>query len=59
MDALEEWFPEVPLKQKSIFLETLNKPEVLSSIAEQIAKQSYHTRSKEDGVGSIYCSRLP
>ena len=45
MDALEEWFPEVPLKQKSIFLETLNKPEVLSSIAEQIAKHSYHTRS--------------
>lgn len=59
LDALEELFTEVPLKQKSIFLETLNKPEVLSSIAEQIAKHSYHTRSKEDGAGSIYCSRLP
>jgi hypothetical protein len=33
MDALEELFPEIPLKQKSIFLGTLNKPaEVLSSI---------------------------
>jgi len=32
MDALEDLFPEVPISDKSIFLETLNKPEVLNSI---------------------------
>ena len=32
MDALEDLFPEVPISHKTIFLETLNKPEVLKSI---------------------------
>ncbi len=33
MDALEDLFPEVPIiGHKTIFLETLNKPEVLKSI---------------------------
>ena len=32
MEALEDLFPEVPMSQKTIFLETLNKPEVLKSI---------------------------
>ena len=32
MDPLEDVFPEDPMSQKTIFLETLNKPEVLKSI---------------------------
>jgi hypothetical protein len=32
MEALEDLFPENPISQKTIFLETLNKPEVLESI---------------------------
>ena len=32
MNALKDLFPEVPMSQKTIFLETLNKPEVLESI---------------------------
>ena len=32
MDALEDLFPEIPISNKTLFLETLNKPEVLKSI---------------------------
>ena len=28
MDAFEDLFPEIPISHKTIFLETLNKPEV-------------------------------
>ena len=32
LDALEDLFPEIPISNKTLFLETLNKPEVLKSI---------------------------